>query len=197
MRPIILPLCWLLLFPSMGLGKSLYVSGYREVMLRTGPSVENKILAILKTGQEVSVLGEEGDYYIVSTPNGTKGYVLKSYMTDQMPAEFRLQALEQKSQERLKELEAKTLEQEKELKALREERAQLLTAKQQAETTANEQTKLVEQLQAQQDENASERERGWFIAGAGVLLLGLLLGWMWGRTGRRQRRSGGLSLERF
>jgi hypothetical protein len=71
-----------------------------------------------------------------------------------------------------------------------------LAAKQQAEATANQQTELVSQLQAQQDTAASERERGWFVAGAGVLLTGVLLGWMWGRTGRRTRRAG-LSLERF
>jgi SH3 domain protein len=196
MRPTILLLCGVLCFPTLALGKSLYVSGYREVLLRTGPSLENKILVILKTGEEVSVLGEEGGYYLVATPNGRRGYVLKTYMTDQRPAEARLQEIEQQSQERIQALEAKTQEQEQELTTLREERAQLLTAKQQAETTANEQTELVSQLQAQQDTTTSERERGWFIAGAGVLLTGLLLGWMWGRTGRRNRKSG-LSLERF
>jgi SH3 domain protein len=196
MRLIIVLLCGLLCFPGVVLGKSLYVSGYREVMLRTGPSLENKILAILKTGQEVSVLGEDGDYYIVSTPNGTKGYILKTYMTDQIPAETRLQELEQKTQERMKQLEAKTQEQEQELVTLREERAQLLAAKQQAEATVTQQSELVSQLQEQQDTAASERERGWFVAGAGVLLTGLLLGWLWGRTGRRNRK-GGLSLERF
>lgn len=196
MRPIILLLGALLLFPAGVLGKTLYVSGYREVMLRTGPSLENKILAILKTGQEVSVVGENGDYYLVETPNGKRGYVLKTYMTEQMPAETRLQEIERKTQERIQALEAKTQAQEKELIALREERAKLLAAKQQAEVTANQQTELVSQLQAQQDATASERERGWFVAGAGVLLTGVLLGWMWGRTGRRTRRAG-LSLERF
>lgn len=196
MRPMIGLLGILLLIPTGALGKTLYVSGYREVLLRTGPSLENKILAILKTGQEVSVMGENGEYYLVETPAGKRGYVLKTYMTDQMPAETRLQEIERKTQERIQELEAQTQAQEKELLALREERAKLLAAKQQAEVTASQQTELLSQLQAQQDTTASERERGWFVAGAGVLLTGVLLGWMWGRTGRRSRK-GGLSLERF
>lgn len=196
MWTMVLVVAVLLCVPAQARGKTLYVSGYREVMLRTGPSLENKILAILKTGQEVSVVGENGDYYLVETPAGKRGYVLKTYMTEQMPAETRLQEVERKTQERIQELEAKTQAQEKELLALREERAQLLAAKQQAEVTASRQTELISRLRAQQDATASERERGWFVAGAGVLLTGLLLGWMWGRTGRRPRR-GGLSLERL
>jgi SH3 domain protein len=196
MRPTILWLGILLLIPTGAFGKTLYVSGYREVLLRTGPSLENKILAILKTGQAVSMVGEQGSYYVVETPDGKRGYVLKTYMTDQMPAETRLQEIERKTQERIQELEAKTQAQEKELLALRAEHATLLAAKQQAEVTASRQTALVSQLQAQQDATASERERGWFVAGAGVLLTGVLLGWMWGRTGHRSRKRG-LSLERF
>jgi SH3 domain protein len=196
MRLIIVVFCTFFLFPVAALGKSLYVSSYREVMLRTGPSLENKILAILKTGQEVSFVGEEGDYYLVTMPGGTKGYVLKTYMTDQVPAETRLQELEQRTQKRIKELEAQTQEQEKELVALREEHAQLEVAKKQAEATANQQAEVVAQLQNQQDSLTSERERGWFVAGAGVLLTGLILGWIWGATRRRGRRNG-LSLERF
>src|SRR5881397_3995435 len=147
MRLIVTLLCALCLFPSVVLGKSLYVSGYREIMLRTGPSLQHKILAILKTGQEVSLTSEEGDYYIVALPNGTKGYVLKTYLTDQVPAATRLQELEPQTQQRIKELEAKTQEQEKELAALREERTQLEAAKQQAEITTTLQTGHTSQLQ--------------------------------------------------
>ncbi|MBI3304600.1 MAG: TIGR04211 family SH3 domain-containing protein [Deltaproteobacteria bacterium] len=196
MRSIVTLLCALFFFPAAALGKPLYVSGYREVMVRTGPSLENKILAILKTGQEVSLVGEEGDYYSVTLPNGIKGYVLKNYMTEQVPAEARLQEIEQKTQQRIKELETQTQEQAKELIILREQRGRLEAAKQQAEAAAQQQTDLASRLQSQQSASASESQQRWFITGAGVLLTGLVLGWIWGATGRRNRRNG-LSLSRF
>lgn len=193
---LIAALCAVVLSPTGSWGKSLYVSGYREIMLRTGPSQENKILAILKTGQEVSVEGEEGDYYLVTAPNGTKGYVLKTYMTDQPQAEARLKEIEGKTQQRIKELEALTEQQGKELAVLREDRAQLETAKNQAEATASEQSERAAKLQTEQRASESENQQGWFVAGAGVLLTGLVLGWIWGASGRRGRRAG-LSLDRL
>lgn len=197
MRAIIAALCVLVLFPTVGLGKSLYVKDTSEALLRTGPSLSNKILVILKPGQEVSLVREEGDYYVVATPNGTQGYVLKYLMTDQSSTEVRLQELKQKTQQRIKELETRTQEQEKELATLREEQGRLEDAKKQAEVMASRQAELVSQLQEQQQSRAQSREAiRWFLAGAGVLLTGMILGWIWGARGRRAHRSG-LSMDRL
>lgn len=196
MRAIIAALCMLILFPTVGLGKSLYVKDTSEALLRTGPSLSNKILVILKLGQEVSLVREEGDYYVVATPNGTQGYVLKYLMTDQSSTEVRLQELKQKTQQRIKELETRTQEQEKELATLREEQGRLEDAKKQAEVMASRQAELVSQLQEQQSMAQSREAIRWFLAGAGVLLTGFIFGWIWGARGRRARRSG-LSLDRF
>lgn len=196
MRSIIAALCMLILFPTVGLGKSLYVKDTSEALLRTGPSLSNKILVILKPGQEVSLVREEGDYYVVATPNGTQGYVLKYLMTDQSSTEVRLQELKQKTQQRIRELETRTQEQEKELATLREEQGRLEDAKKQAEVMASRQAELVSQLQKQQSRAQSREAIRWFLAGAGVLLTGMILGWIWGARGRRTRRSG-LSLDRF
>jgi len=190
MRSIIAALCVLVLFPAVGLGKSLYVKDTGEALLRAGPSLANKILVILKPGQEVSLVREEGDYYVVTTPNGTRGYVLKYLMTDQSSAEARPQELEQKTQQRIKELETQTQEQEKELAALREERGRLGDAKKQAEVMASRQAELVSQLQTQQRVVQKNEALYWFLAGAGVLLTGFIFGWIWGATSRRHRRSG-------
>jgi SH3 domain protein len=196
MRSIIAALCILVLFPAVGLGKSLYVKDTSEALLRVGPSLANKILVILKPGQEVSLVREEGDYYVVTTPNGTRGYVLKYLMTDQSSAEARPQELEQKTQQRIKELETQTQEQEKELAALREERGRLEDAKKRAEVTASQQAELVSQLQTQQRAVQKNEALYWFLAGAGVLLIGFVFGWIGGATSRRHRRSG-LSMDRL
>src|SRR5713226_9786819 len=196
MRSIIVALCVLVLFPTVGLGKSLYVKDTSEALLRAGPSLANKILVILKPGQEVSLVREEGDYYVVTTPNGTRGYVLKYLMTDQSSAEARPRELEQKTQQRIKELETQTQEQEKELAALREERGRLGDAKKQAEVMASRQAELVSQLQMQQRVVQKNEALYWFLAGAGVLLTGFIFGWIGGATSRRHRRSG-LSMDRL
>jgi SH3 domain protein len=192
---IVTSLCVVLLVPTAALGKSLYVKeNTSEALLRSGPSLSNKILTILKPGQEVSLEGEEGDYYVVATRGGTQGYVLKYLLTDQSPAEVRLRELEQRSQQRINELEVRTEEQAKELAALREERIQLEAAKTGAEEKAGQQTDLIAQLQAQQSLQEREESLQWFVAGAGVLLIGVILGRLWGAAGRRARRNGGLSL---
>jgi SH3 domain protein len=196
MWSIIAALCGLILFPAVGLGKSVYVKDTSEALVRTGPSLANKILVVLKPGQEVSLVREEGDYYVVTAPNGTQGYVLKYLMTDQSSAEVRLQELEQKTQQRIQELETRTQGQEKEIVALREERNLLEDARKQAEGMAGQQAELVSQLQAQQKAVQAQEAIRWFLSGAGVLLIGMLLGWLWGARGRRARRSG-LSLDRF
>src|SRR5262245_30226310 len=109
-------------FPIRALGKSLYVrENTKEALVRTGPSVENKIIAVLQSGQEVVLVSEEGDHYLVITPRGAQGYVLKYQMTDQSPVEKRIQEIEQRSQQTIKELETRTQAQEKELVTLREE----------------------------------------------------------------------------
>jgi SH3 domain protein len=198
MRLIVTLLSALLLFPTTVLGKSLYVKdSTKEVLVRTGPSTNHKILAILKPGQEVSLVREEGGYSVVTTPNGIQGYVLKYLMTDQNPEEPRLrEEAEQRTQQRIAELEVRTQEQEKELTALREERDRLKDAQTQAEARAAQQAELVSQLHMQQSTAQGQEARRWFLTGAGVLLAGFLLGWMWGATSRRQRRSS-LSLNRL
>lgn len=187
-------LCMGLVVPAVAFGKSLYVRDrVKEALVRTGPTTENKILAILKTGQEVTLVGEQEDHYIVMTPGGIQGYVLKYQMTEQSPVEKRLQEIEQKSQQTIQELEARTQTQEKELIALREERAQLETARKEAEERALQHANMVAQLQSQQSARESEEALQWFLAGAGVLLMGVLFGRLWGGAARKNKR-GGLTL---
>jgi SH3 domain protein len=188
--------CALLLSPVGVQGKSLYVSGYREVTMRTTPSAEGEIMVTLKTGDEVSLVGNAGDYYLVTFRGGSRGYVPKSAMTEQEPAELRLQKLDQKTQQQIKELQAKTEEQERQLAALRQERKGFEDAKKQAEANAQEQAKLASDLQARQEAVERDFYIRWFIAGAVALLTGLAIGWMWGSFARRSRR-GGLSVGRF
>jgi len=183
--------CVVLFLPGVVFGKSLYVrDNTKEALVRTGTSTENKIISILKSGQEVTLVGEEESYYLVVTPGGAQGYVLKYQMTEQSPAEKRIQEIEQRSQQKIQELETQTQTQQKELIALREEREQLETARKGAEERAQQHADMVAQLQAQQSARESEEALQWFLAGAGVLLLGVLFGRLWGGAARKNKRSG-------
>lgn len=194
MRTCLMLCCLVLVFPAVVFGKFLYVrENASEALVRTGPTTENKIIAVLKPGQEVTFVGEEEDHYLVMTAGGSRGYVLKYQMTDQSPAEKRIQELEQRTQQKIKELETQTQTQEKELIALRDERKQLESARKQAEERAIQHADMVAQLQAQQSVKENEEALHWFLAGAGVLLTGVLFGRLWGGAARKNKR-GGLAL---
>jgi SH3 domain protein len=196
MRSVSALLCVVVFFPGVVFAKSLYVSGYREVGVRTSPDSEGSVMVTLKTGDEVTLVNSTGDYYLVILPGGSRGYVQKAAMTEQEPAEVRLQKLDQKTQQQIKELQVKTEEQERQLAALRQDRGQLDTARKQAETKASEQAKRAAELEAQQEGIVRDFYIQWFLAGAGVLGAGFLLGWIWRGIVQRSSRRTGLSFGR-
>jgi len=164
--------------------QNLYVSGYRELMMRTGPSRENKIIAVLKTGKALTLIREAGDdYYLVALPDGRQGYVLKGYVTEQVPAEHRVQILEKK-----------VSQQAQELGRLREESVRMQSAYEETQHSAIDRDTLLQSVTAERDQLRGDTSVSTFIAGAGVLLIGWLLGWTRLRLRRKVRRRQGLSL---
>ena len=163
--------------------QNLYVSGYRELMLRTGPSRENKIIAVLKTGKAVELIAAGEDYYLVALPDGRQGYVLKDYVTEQAPAEYRVQILEKKVSQQAQELEH-----------LREDNARLQSVYEETQHSAIDKDTLLQRVTAERDQLRGDTSVSTFLAGAGVLLIGWLLGWTRLRLRRKVRRRQGLSL---
>jgi SH3 domain protein len=68
-----------------------YVTDSFKITMRTGPSVENKIIAMLSSGQLVEVLDSQGDWSLVSPlQNGQsskEGWVLSRYLMTRQPWE--------------------------------------------------------------------------------------------------------------
>ena len=184
MRKLLIFLVLVLLFPNFGQAQDFYVSDYRELMIRTGPSQSNKIVAVLKTGDAVTLVREaEGDYSLVALPDGRQGYVASRYLTEQIPTARQVQLLEDQ-----------VAEQNQELARLREENTLLQTAQEdiqrnEAEYTDRIQTLTLERNQLRRDDSVSS-----FLAGAGVLLIGWLLGWTRLRLRRKSQRRPGLNL---
>ena len=69
--------------------EKLYVTDSFRITLRTGPSVENKIIAMLPSGQPLEVLDSSGDWSHVRTPedeaNPKEGWVLTQFLMSRMP----------------------------------------------------------------------------------------------------------------
>ncbi|MCP5470290.1 MAG: hypothetical protein H7A36_07305 [Chlamydiales bacterium] len=53
-----------------------------KVRLRTQPNLEGHVVCETTPGQLFGVVGEENDYYAVTPPRGTKGYVFRTFVLD-------------------------------------------------------------------------------------------------------------------
>lgn len=182
-----------------------YVSDMLEVPLRTGSSLGHRIVRMLPSGTAVEVIRTDKDtgYSLVKTPNGTQGWILTRYLMDEPSARERLaeaqQALEPLTTEnadlkaRIDTLTAEKTELESSYEQLSEENRRLSQELTQIRRTAanavaiDEQNKALQErvvsleqaLQIAQQENQSLADRSakrWFLLGAGVLLLGIILG---------------------
>lgn len=165
----------LALLPGRSSAQELYVSDYREVPVWLSPSPDSEVFATLKTGDAVQRVHEEGEYYLAVLPNGRRGYVLRRDVTQDAPAAVRLQRLE-----------AEVEQQREEIARLRQKNNELTTATTaQTDREALLKTEL-EQLKSEHSETEHRRNLSWFLAGAGVLLTGWLIGWRFKlRDGRR------------
>ena len=165
----------LALLPGRSAAQELYVSDYREVPVWLSPSPDSEVFATLKTGDAVQRVHGEGEYYLAVLPNGRRGYVLRRDVTQDAPAAVHLQRLE-----------AEVEQQREEIARLRQKNDELTTATTaQTDREALLKTEL-EQLKSEYSQTEHRRSLSWFLAGAGVLLTGWLIGWRFKlRDGRR------------
>jgi SH3 domain protein len=99
-------------------------------------------------------------------PDGRRGYVLQRDLIQEAPAAFRL-----------RQLEAEIERQAEEIGQLRKDNAELsAAANAQADREAQIKAEL-ERLQSERSQIEYTRNLSWFLAGAGVLLTGWLIGW--------------------
>lgn len=91
---IILGFC--LISPSSWAAKA-YVTDIFKVTLRTGPSIENKIIAMLSSGQEVEVFQSDGEWSRVvihgAGDSTREGWMLTKYLVDRLPWEAQARSL--------------------------------------------------------------------------------------------------------
>lgn len=188
---------------SFAFAKTLYVQPSSEVVVRRGQGTDFKITAMVKDGTRVQLLEEGTDYSRVRLPNNKEGWMLTRFLSTQPPLQqvvdsLRSEAeeLTQSRDEAVQKFEAITAvlsTTEKELQVIIAERDQALSNYQElqestADTmkikhlhqkTARENKVLIQKLSEVEGRNKSLEKDStikWFLAGGGVLLLGMLIG---------------------
>ncbi|RJQ49329.1 MAG: TIGR04211 family SH3 domain-containing protein [Desulfobacteraceae bacterium] len=210
-RVIIIGLILLASSRGPAYAESVYVSEIIEITLRSGPGIDHKVIAMVKTGQPLQVLEKGDEWTKVRLANEKEGYVLTRFLTDKRPSSMLLeeidkkyQALEKKAEElreenKRQQAEYQSLQEEfqqkEELLAklteahenLRKDSAEFLSLKtnyKKISTEFNEQTQRTAQLEEAYSKLQKRQIFRWVITGAGILLIGFLIG----MSSKRQRR---------
>ncbi len=206
----------LLFIPLRVAAETMYITDNLEVMVRGGKGTEYRILAIKKANEPVEVLSTEGDYSYVRLENGVEGWVLKRYLSRELPKPMVIANLTaeieqlnvkhtalsedyQKLKEQKQAIEtsaAACVEKNKNLEQqyqdLKSSSANIIQLKDQCGKLQEENRKnslMVAQLTEQNQQLRNYTTLLWFVAGATTLLIGLTIGIIIQNLRFKKRRS--------
>ncbi len=187
--------------------KDMYVSDRMQITVRTGPTTENRVIEMISSGDQVTVLEESNDGWArVRTASGKEGWVLRRFLIEETPAVVRLhefadgqgknlgQRLEEAKREsgeakRLQVLaETRAREAESALQKLQNECAEVVKLREEygrLQEEYQQQTQEIEELSTEIESMRFSTNLKWFLAGGGVLFLGWLIGLAFGRRKKR------------
>jgi SH3 domain protein len=197
-----------------------YITDEFEVTLRSGTSTTNEILALLKSGQAVTLVEQDpvSGYSLVITEAGLQGYVLSRYLVDLPSARQRLEQLQLNATEQIQEnrsLQAElgslqsrlSIQQsdnerlEQTLLATQQELDRVKTAAENALQMIEENRTLEASLGELQEQNLNLSEENavlkdstrldWLLRGGGLTLVAFLIGILVTRIRWRKQNSWG------
>ena len=197
-----------------------YVTDKFEITMRSGMGPPNGIIKILPTGFKLDVqeIDESGKYARVITPDGKEGWVLARYLINTPIAKIRLENAQSrikrmrndiaKLKKEVEELNGqnKTLARsgeklddsksklEKELATIRKVSSGKIAIFEENKELKNQLVTLRHELQGLEQANSGLQDsssRDWFMIGAGVCVIGILMGIMLPNVRLGRRQSGG------
>lgn len=195
--------------------QQMFVKEMMKITMRTGPGNDRKILALVSTGQPVEVLEAGEEWSLVRLGDEKEGWVLSRFLTQEEPSSISLAKLTTKYEalrakhdtvveentqlkatvrELTKEVEAgaKSLKSlQKEYDTLKSGAADFIKLKAKNEKTTSElaeQTRRARKFEEELTELIRNKNIKWFLSGAGVLILGFIIGY----SSKRQRRRSSL-----
>lgn len=83
----------LLIFAGTAAAEVVYVHDYLRLGVRATPDPAESSIAVVATGDALTVLAREGDYIKIRTEEGVEGWVSKNYVSDEAPARLLLEQL--------------------------------------------------------------------------------------------------------
>jgi len=198
-----------------------YVSDNVAITLRSGKSNQHRIIRSLDSGTKLRVLEADKTHARVKTPDGTVGWVMKRYLVDEPvarivlpPIKKKLAKLETKYSE-LRKKHKEIIKERNELAVTASKYEKLETKYTKVSDEANRLSKIASEsdqiyqenksltinkasLEAQKDMLMSEikelqngNDKLWFLTGAGVIFIGILIGAMLARTRKSKGSSWG------
>jgi SH3 domain protein len=200
------------------LAETRYVSDRLEITMRSGTSTSHGIIRMLRSGTPVEVLEEDAasGYSQVRSPGGKEGWVLSRFLMKGQAARNRLAAAEKelaelelenrkmitamqalKEEKKIIETERSTLDGENrkvslELAEIKRTASSALTMDSENKELKSRVVTLERNLQTMQQENEILKDRtarDWFMVGAGVVLLGIIVGLIIPRIRWRKKSS--------
>ncbi len=179
---------WMVFFVSPLLAENIYVTGVTKITMRTGPGVEHKIVAMLKSGTKLKIVEYQKDWTQVETDQGKTGWVLSRFLTQEIPGALLVERLKKDNQDLMSKFEAV----EEENKALTVKNAALLQIEEKYKKLKQESAdflqldakykKIMLEFEEQKSQietlknNLNNDGKLWFLSGAGVFIVGLFLG---------------------
>ena len=190
----------------------MYVTDVLKVTLRTGPSLNNKIIKMVESGQKIEVIEPGQEWSLVRLDDGMEGWILNRYMISDETNKIKLERFKSehsdlkirysaifeensKFKAENQKLGSELSDTKKNLQRIRNDYESLKSSSAEFLTLKSNFEKVSRQL-SEQTQKANEFEEQianlevsyyvkWFLAGSGVLFVGFILGFSTKR-GRRQ-----------
>ena len=155
-----------------GMAKTMFVTEATWVKVNSGPGTEYKVIARVRSGDPVTVIGQEGTWCRIRTAQDEDGWIMGNLLTEGKPLT-----------EQVNSLAGKTTEQSKLISQLTEENKSLKKYAQMFDSSTAE-------LKHLREENLSLKDHEkllWIGVGAGILFAGWIIGLITGSFYRRGR----------
>jgi len=204
---------FLMVFYNAAHAETMYVSDVLKLTVREGKGTGEKIIAVIQSGQRVDVQQIEDEWALVLFDDGKEGWVLSRFLTSKITNNVKLKWLQKKHKTltvqaaALLEENAKLKKEKKEIDSslekadksveelnksyntLKTESADYIKLKSKFQKTASQLAEYAEKSERLEKELTKLEFRQtirWLLTGAGVLLLGFLIGFA---TKRQRRRT--------
>ncbi|MCW5201209.1 TIGR04211 family SH3 domain-containing protein [Desulfobulbus sp. F4] len=161
----------LLLSSSAG-AENLFVSPNVDIPVRRGAGEQYRIIKIVRVNDKSETLEEKNGWFKVRFQDGDEGWLPKSLLTSTVPVAEDVRGLRTENEH----LRRKNNELSMELNTLKEHQDNEGDKLAACITKQNEQNKIEDKIKAEHKTVEDINKIGYFLAGAGVLLAGWLLG---------------------